>query len=281
MFPRRRLCPFDLCLILVVAMLHYLSAVRATEGAIVTAEVELSAVGGLQPFDGGLAFFNTSSGAVTIGARGGIASDPFSSLDRRGVFEFKIPSVPSGATINSVSLSIGFDGGTASMSGITLQIFGYLADGALSAADFSEKSTLLGSQVWTADTTQNQPWPLTGDDVMLDVTSFLTPLIIGGEQFAGFLIAAASEPPLGQFGYNQAFVNFDAADSASPPVLSIDFTPAVQPPPNGVVPEPAAVLVWGLLAGIVAVFESKSARTRVPKSVQRELPLLGRGADPQ
>jgi hypothetical protein len=160
------------------------------------------------------------SGSSFVIADGGtsinVQSFPEAGVDRRGILEFDLSSIPRGSTINSASLTLNVNSITHSTDEYPQPlIYGYSGDGVADSADAVKTSNLL-----------LQTNPITS----LGIQSFsLSPSFfqsfVGATNAAGLLIKGGADAHQVQFYVSEA-------SFATPSSLALNFTPPPEPLPE-------------------------------------------------
>ncbi|RTL35018.1 MAG: hypothetical protein EKK53_24985 [Burkholderiales bacterium] len=153
----------------------------------------------------------------------------------RSALEFSLAGISAGSVIDSAKFTIQSRG--TSVAGGTFKFWGYSGDGAITAADALQTTTLVG----TAATQNGQP------QYIIDVTSLIQTLIDTNANYAGILITVSPE---GNF-FGSDFVSKDGVAAgffaaADAPNLLVDFHAGNQLPTPGTLP-------LALLAGVTAL----------------------------
>jgi hypothetical protein len=171
----------------------------------------------LLPVVDALATLTGGSYVVTDGETSiNVQSIPEASLDRRGIVEFDLSSIPRGSTINSASLTLNVDAITTSPNEFPQPlIYGYSGDGVATTADATQTSNLL---------LQTSPIMNTGIQSFGLSPSFFQPFV-GATGKPGLLIKGSAD------GHQ---VDFATRESTffTPSSLSLNFTPPPEPAPE-------------------------------------------------
>ena len=176
-----------------------------------------------------------------IEGQGGINVNqiPFLGVDRRGVLEYDISSIPTGATITGAKImfevnSIGGSGG--------IRVYGYAGDGAASIDDALQ----VGTQIGVGDF----PFGETGTQTM-DISTQFVQSLVGNSQYLG--INLVGNPQGGSLGFYAD--EFDPSPFFGLPAqLFIQYTP---------VPEPATTALAALSIVLLTI-----SRQRLPSKTQ-------------
>jgi hypothetical protein len=165
----------------------------------------------------------------------------------RTAFEFQLPAIPVGSTINAAALTLidnVFEGPR------QLALYGYAGDGILDLNDFSE-GTLLGSSTVL---------PVGSQVVIFDTTSLVDSLMGGSSAFAGFNVR--EEPP-----NTPNFTVMILDVNSTSPALTIDFTEPL--------PEPSPLWLLGtVLVGLLGLRRLRQAQAAIPNPTTEPLNRL-------
>ncbi len=181
-------------------------------------------------------FSDGGSVLVDGGSTINVQNVDFANVDRRGVMEFNISSIPDGSTIVSATLALDIIVKTSSSdSNPILQLHGYSGNGTAEIADGQVPSNLIG---------QSDPI-LNLEMINIDIDAEYVESLLSGSDYLG-LLAVNND------NYQQAgFVTLEGAIAGSryAPVLTIEY-----------VPEPATLSI--LAMGGLALLKCKRTDTR-------------------
>jgi hypothetical protein len=152
---------------------------------------------------------------------------------QRGVWEYDLSGVPTGATINSVSVLFE-DRGTTVPGGMLL--FGFAGDGTASAADGNLISAQIGSFNIVAGNL---------DYSVNLATSFFQNLVDASAAFVGIVMVSSNEGNVAGADFCSFDSNFSGCVNATGSTLKIDFAP-----PSSV-PLPAALPLFASGLGVM------------------------------
>ena len=164
-----------------------------------------------------------------------VAQFPSSGIDRRGVLEYDISSIPAGATITGAKIM--FEVNSISSSGNSL-VYGYAGDGTASIDDAFQVATQIG--------TVNFPFGQTGTQTM-DVSTQFIQSLVGNSQYLG--INMVGSPQGGSLGFYSDEWH-TSPYFGLPAQLFIQFTP---------VPEPATATFAAALFAATALLHRRRA----------------------
>lgn len=157
--------------------------------------------------------------------------------ERRWAMEFDLSSLPSGAVVNSVTLTLRASTGSAvGQTGLS----GYSGNGSMSLADMTAGSLL---STFT---------PATFSIFSVDVSAFVTGLVGLDVDWAGFNLR---QTPLEAVGSGLGHL-WNGPDNFPAPSLVIDYTA-----PTAFVPEPASTLLVAIALGGLALVRRRATHT--------------------
>jgi hypothetical protein len=186
--------------------------------------------------------------------------------------EFQLPALPTGAVIQSATLSLtslGASAGGAGYRELIYSLHAYMGDGLLDVADFGVSDPIGGPYTASVDGAidlkgggANLVLP---DLSSVDVTSFVQSLYGSGTEYAGLVLRSDSLPDPTQFFY-QRFVGVPSGGKplVGYPTLTIEFNAP------GEAPEPASLLLFAM--GIASMASGKLRRRRSMRSLIGDTP---------